>query len=347
MSDGGVAAPGSKRTRRMVVSTVDYHCAGGPFRIVSGGVRSPRGATMSERRRDAEANLDEVRRLLAMEPRGHSDMDGAFVMGPVDDGADLGVVFFETGGYSTACGHGTIALTTWALESGLVALQEPESRVVLDVPSGRIEALATVSEGKIQSVRFRNVPSFVYAEGVEVSTSIGPLSLDISFGGAFYAAVMTKQFGLTIDAEGLPGLIAVAREIKRGLSATDQPVHPLDPELKGVYGVMFIDEDDAVVPVSQRSVTVFGNGAVDRSPCGSGTSARLALLHSSGRVRPDEWTVQTSIIGSVFRGRIVEEVHVADIPAVVTEIEGRAHLTGFHHFVLESDDEIGPGFSLR
>ena len=215
-----------------------------------------------------------VRRLLVHEPRGHADMYGCFVVEPNDAAADLGVVFFHNAGYSTACGHGTIALVTWALDEGLVERREGENHVVVDVPSGRLDTWATVESGRVRSVRFRNVPSFVWAEGVE----LGERTVDVAFGGAFYASLEER-----VEPAELPRLIELGRELKRELEAWQDVVHPLEPELRDIYGVVFWqDEDDD--PLTQRNVTVFADGEVDRSPCGSGTSARLALLDRSGRL---------------------------------------------------------------
>jgi proline racemase len=322
------------RTR---VSAVDYHTAGEPFRIVTAGVPALEGATILERRRFAREHLDRFRRLLVFEPRGHADMYGCHVVPPNDDGADLGVVFFHNEGYSTACGHGTIALVTWALDEGVVERREGENHVVVDVPSGRLETWATVERGRVRSVRFRNVPSFVWAEGIEAAGS----PVDVAFGGAFYASVEER-----VEPAGLPRLIALGREIKAALEADHDVVHPLEPELRDVYGVIFWqhESDD---PVTQRNVTVFADGEVDRSPCGSGTSARLALLDAQGRLPRGETFRHLSIVGSEFTGRVVGETEVAGLPAVVTEVEGSAHRTGCAEFELDPHDPLGEGFLLR
>ena len=319
------------------IETVDYHTAGEPFRIVTGGVEPLRGETILDKRRDALARLDEVRRLLVFEPRGHADMYGCHVVEPNDSGAHLGVVFFHNAGYSTACGHGTIALVTWALDEGIVQRSEGENRVVVDVPSGRLEATAWVRDGRVRSVRFRNVPSFVWAEGLELGSRV----VDVAFGGAFYASVEER-----VEPGELPRLIELGRALKREVEDWQDVVHPLEPELRDVYGVIFWQEEGED-PLTQRNVTVFADGEVDRSPCGSGTSARLALLDRSRRLRRGEELRHLSIVGSEFRGRVVGETEVAGIPAVVTEVEGSAHRTGEHVFVLDSDDPLGEGFLLR
>ncbi len=320
-----------------MIETVDYHTAGEPFRIVTGGVEPLSGETILERRRDALDRHDHVRRLLVNEPRGHADMYGCFVCDPNDDGADLGVVFFHNAGYSTACGHGTIALVTWALDEGVIERQEGENRVVVDVPSGRLETVARVEGGKVRSVRFRNVPAFVWARSFETAGR----QVDVAFGGAFYASCPER-----VEPAELPRLIELGRQIKRELEAAHEIVHPLEPELRDVYGVIFWQQDTGEL-FTQRNVTVFADGEVDRSPCGSGTSARLALLDASGELPRGAELRHLSIVGSEFRGRVVEEVELAGRVAVVTEVEGSSYRTGRHTFELDLDDPLGTGFLLR
>jgi proline racemase/trans-L-3-hydroxyproline dehydratase len=312
-----------------LIETVDYHTGGEPFRIVTGGAQPLEGATILDKRRFALERLDHVRRLLVYEPRGHADMYGCFVVEPNDDGADLGVVFFHNAGYSTACGHGTIALVTWAIDSGLVAGPD----VVVDVPSGRLHTTARIEDGRVSSVRFRNVPSFVHARGLGAAGR----TVDVAFGGAFYASLEER-----VERGELPRLIELGREIKRDLERSHEVVHPDEPELRDVYGVIFWQEEGER-PLTQRNVTVFADGEVDRSPCGSGTSARLALLHDEGRLATGEPLRHLSIVGSEFTGIVVDETP----DGVVTEVEGSAHRTGRHEFEHDPHDELGEGFLLR
>jgi proline racemase len=322
------------------VETVDYHTAGEPFRIVTGGVPPLEGKTILDKRRFAAERLDEVRRLLVYEPRGHADMYGCFVTEPEDDGADLGVVFFHNAGYSTACGHGTIALVTWAIESGRVSGGDSETRVVVDVPSGRLQTFARVQDGHVTAVRFRNVPAFVVARDLEAAG----LAVDVSFGGAFYASV---EAPFPVEPGNLARFIEVGREVKRELERAREFVHPLEPELRDVYGVIFWQAEEVGPPLVQRNVTVFADGEVDRSPCGSGTSARLALLEATGELARGEELINRSIIGTEFLARVVGDAEVGGMPAVVTEVEGSAHYTGRHEFSLEPADPVGEGFLLR
>ena len=321
----------------MTVNAVDYHTAGEPFRIVTGGAPALEGRTILEKRRFAAERLDDLRRLLVYEPRGHADMYGCFVTEPEDEGADLGVVFFHNAGYSTACGHGTIALVTWALESGRLPAEEQETVVVVDVPSGRVPCTATVALGRVGRVRFTNVPAFVEAEGLEVDG----VHAAVAFGGAFYASV---EAPVPVEPANVPAFIARGRQIKRLLEAERDWVHPEEPELRDIYGVIFWQREGRG---TQRNVTVFADGEVDRSPCGSGTSARLALLHRSGELGRGETLRHLGVVGTEFDGRVVAEIDVAGRPAVVTEVSGSAHLVGRHEFVLEPDDPLGPGFLLR
>jgi proline racemase len=325
----------------VIVSTIDYHTAGEPFRIVTGGVGPIPGRTILDKRRFAAERLDRVRELLVNEPRGHADMYGCFVTEPEDEGGDLGVVFFHNAGYSTACGHGTIALATAALETGMLAVREPETELVIDAPSGRLPVVVEVADGRVRSVRFRNVPAFVAARGLR----LGEWEVDVAFGGAFYASVELP--GRVVRSE-LPRLIEAGRELKRALEDDREWAHPLEPELRDIYGVIFWqDEERGDGVLTQRNVTVFADGEVDRSPCGSGTSARLALLDAAGVLRRGEPLRHLSIVGTEFEGRVVADADVAGAPAVVTEITGSAHLTGLHQFVLEPDDDLGTGFLLR
>ncbi len=332
--------------RRALVSAVDYHTAGEPFRIVTGGAPLAQGDTVAERRVDATTRLDATRRLVVLEPRGHSGMYGCFLTPPDDGGAVLGALFFHQSGFSTACGHGTIALATWAADAGLVA---PDERsFFLDVPSGRVGVdLERRADGSVVSVGFRNVPAFVHERDVPVATSHGGVAADVAFGGAFYACLAANAVGLRVDRADLAGLIALGREVQRELDARAVATHPSDGRLNGIYGVIFTEDlgQDGDGGLLQRNVTVFGDGQIDRSPCGSGTSARLALLDGDGLPRGHD-LVHESIVGTRFRARVIESTIAEGRQAVLTEVRGRASLTGTHQFVLDPHDEVGEGFRL-
>ncbi|MFQ5427305.1 MAG: proline racemase family protein, partial [Gaiellales bacterium] len=239
---------------RETMRTVDYHTAGEPFRIVVDGAPELAGDTILARREHASLHLDHVRRLLVNEPRGHADMYGCFVTPPDDDGADLGVVFFHNAGYSTACGHGTIALVTWAIDSGTLPSRSPTTRVTIDVPSGRLVADAAVEDGSVVSVRFRNVPAYVHERHLSVETGRGPVTCDVGFGGAFYASVEAASVGAAVRPEHLPDLVGLGREIKCAIEARSSVVHPTEPQLEDIYGVIFFEPAPEAGLSAQRNV---------------------------------------------------------------------------------------------
>jgi proline racemase len=330
------------------ITCTDYHTAGEPFRILTGGVPELTGRSILDKRSYALENCDEVRQLVINEPRGHADMYGCYVTEPEDGDGDLGVVFFHNAGYSTACGHGTIALVTWALESGRLPVEGERTEVTVDAPSGRLTTVAKVHGQKVTSVRFRNVPSFVHSTGVEVDTSSGPLKADISYGGAFYASVDCADLGMTVEPKRLDRFISLGREIKAQLEKEHTIEHPDDPRLRDVYGVIFFERlPDEDGKLCQRNVTIFADGEVDRSPCGSGTSARLALLDAAGELARGEELIHRSIVDTVFTAAVVGDAAVTGYDAVITEVEGSAFLTGRHEFVLDPNDPVKTGFTLR
>ncbi|HKD96669.1 MAG TPA: proline racemase family protein [Micromonosporaceae bacterium] len=332
-----------------MLTTVDYHTAGEPFRIVTGGAPEPAGATILDRRATAQqGELDRLRALLCNEPRGHADMYGCFLVPPDDPAAHTGVLFWHKDGFSTACGHGTIALATYLVEEGIVACPDNGvATVVIDVPSGRVNAAVRREAGRVVSVAFVNVPSYVLATRVTADTTAGQVSADLSYGGAIYASVAASSVGLRVTPDHLPALIDIGRQVKWALNDTPQARHPTDPRLSGVYGTIWYDDLPTDTGVHQRNCTVFADGEVDRSPCGSGTSARLALLWAGGWLTTGDKLVHDSIIGSRFLGRVLGQTSADGRPAVVTEVEGSAYRTGEHRFVLDPDDPLGLGFQLR
>lgn len=330
------------------ITCTDYHTAGEPFRILTGGVPDLQGATVLDKRSYAADNLDHIRQLVINEPRGHADMYGCFVTAPDDEEGDLGVVFFHNDGYSTACGHGTIALVTWAIDTGRIPREGERVDVVVDAPSGRLRTVATMDGDRVESVRFRNVASYVHSTGVALETSAGPVTVDISYGGAFYASVHGADLDLSVEPKNLDRFIPLGREIKRLLEQTHEVVHPEDERLRDIYGVIFFERlPDEEGRLCQRNVAIFADGEVDRSPCGSGTSARLALLAASGELRPGQELLHRSIIDCDFTASVTGSITLAGQEAVVTEVEGSAFLTGHHEFILDRNDPLGTGFILR
>jgi proline racemase len=322
------------------LTTTDFHTAGEPFRIVLDGVPPIPGATVRERREAAARTeeVDRLRRLLCHEPRGHADMYGCFLVPPDDDGADLAVLFWHKDGYSTACGHGTIALGAWAVESGRIAAPADGAvDVVIDVPSGRVVATVTVRGGAVEHVGFRNVPARVVARGVRA----GDVEVDLAWGGALYAFVPASRLGLRVAPEQLPELIAAGRAIKGALDGTAVARHPEDDRLSGVYGTVL--HEDAGGPLEQRNVAIFADGEVDRSPTGSATSARTALLAEDGVLGEGQTWRNASIVGTSFEARALGRAP----DGLLTEVVGTAFRTGEHRFVLDPRDPLGTGFVLR
>ena len=331
--------------RCALIPAVDYHTAGEPFRIVTGGVPGLPGATVADRRVSAARRLDHVRRLLVQEPRGHGGMYGCFITPPDDEGAEFGAVFFHQSGFSTACGHGTIALGTWAADAGIVG--PAAGAFNIDVPSGRVGVrLHRDNAGRVSAVSFRNVPAWVSRRGITVATALGETTADIAFGGAFYASVAASSLGLAVSPADLPRLVEAGRSIAGQLNSSGAACHDADERLGGVYGVIFHEDLPAGDGhLAQRNVTIFGDGQVDRSPCGSGTSARVALLAGHG-LAEGQTLVHESIIGTRFEARITRAVTDTGRAAVETEVTGSASMTGLHQFVLEARDVLGTGFSL-
>jgi proline racemase len=308
----------------MEVRTVDYHTAGEPFRIVVSDIGEIPGANVRERRETAAATeaIDRVRRLLCHEPRGHADMYGCFVLPPDDDGADFGVLFWHKDGYSTACGHGTIALGAWAVQSGRVAAPgDGQADVMIDVPSGRVTARVRCAAGRVEDVVFVGVPASVRARAVDA----GEVKVDVAWGGAFYAFVPAAMFGLRVTPEDLPALIVAGRAVKAALDGTPVSRHPDDDRLSGIYGTVLTER---LGPRHHRNVAIFADGEVDRSPTGSATSARTALLLADGEIGIGDGWRNDSIAGTTFTARPIGEV----AEGVLTEVSGTAFRTGEHRF---------------
>jgi trans-L-3-hydroxyproline dehydratase len=329
------------------ITTIDAHTAGEPFRVITGGYPELPGDTILARRRYAMQHLDHLRTSLMWEPRGHADMYGCIVTPPVSPEADIGVLFIHNEGYSTMCGHGIIGIVKVALETGLLPMSAPQTTVKIDTPAGLVTAHARVTGNHVQSVAFHNVPSFVLAldEMVEVP-GLGPVRYDIAFGGAFYAFVQAEDVGLTCTPEDFRALIEKGTAIKRAVMASRPIPHPFEEDLSFLYGTIFI-----APPLGEgahsRNVCVFAEGEVDRCPTGTGVSARLAIHHARAEIGLGEPMVVESIIGTRFTGRIVQTTAFGSYAAVIPRIEGSAHITGRHEFLIDPDDPLRDGFILR
>jgi len=324
---------------------IDGHTAGNPVRLVAGGAPLLKGRTMAERRQDFIERFDWIRTSLCFEPRGHDMMSGGFLYPPADGDSDCGILFIETSGCLPMCGHGTIGMVTFALEHGLVEPAEP-GRLRIEVPAGRIEAAYETDGEKVTSVRIRNVPSYVAAEGVEVDLpGLGPLSVDIAYGGNFYAIVEPQGAYSGLDELGAARLVELSRTLRALLREAIEPVHPLDPRIRGVSHVLWADAPRGEGS-DGRNAVFYGERAIDRSPCGTGTSARLAHLAARGRLKPGDRFVHESYIGSRFIGRVEEEAEVGDHPAIIPSIEGSAVATGFNTIWVDRSDPFWRGFTV-
>jgi trans-L-3-hydroxyproline dehydratase len=347
----------------VTVKTIDAHAAGEPLRLIVDGFPSPHGRTMLDKREWVRAHADHLRRALMLEPRGHADMYGAILTEPVSPGSHAGVLFMHNEGYSTMCGHGIVAVTTIALERGLLMPGGDGTSVVYDSPAGTIRARARIGAGgagkagtageagrmagagRVESVAFLNVPSFVLHGGLIVKLGSRQIRADVAFGGAFYAIVDSEAVGLPIDVPHLPELRRVGMEIKHAIDAAQTVQHPLEPGLRGIYGTIFTGP-----PVDERSdlrnVTIFADAEVDRSPCGTGTAAVMAVIDAMGLLSEERPFVHESLIGTRFRGRVASRTAVGEYQAIVPEIEGSAWITGEHTFIVDDTDPLKDGFRI-
>jgi proline racemase len=300
---------------------------------------------MLERRETFLREMDDLRLLLMREPRGHAAMSGAILQPPTREDADWGVLFIEVSGCLPMCGHGTIGVATVLVETGMVAVTEPETVVRLDVPAGLVEARVAVEGGRARAVTLRNVPAFLHAQDRSVAVDgIGDVAYDMAFGGNFYAIVDAASVGVSVDPARSDELVERGLAVMRAIDAAERPVHPEDPRIAGCHHVVFHEpgRDGA----HARAATSIHPGWLDRSPCGTGTSARMAQLHARGALAIGEPFVNESVIGTRFTGRLVEETTVAGRPAVVPEITGRAWITGMGQYLLDAEDPFPAGFAL-
>ncbi|HEY0876521.1 MAG TPA: proline racemase family protein [Vicinamibacterales bacterium] len=377
------------------IETIDAHTAGEPLRLILKGFPAVEGGTVLEQREFVREHYDHLRRALMLEPRGHADMYGALLTPPEHPGSHAGVLFMHNEGFSTMCGHGIIAVATIAIERGLIDVPvnaDGTARLVLDSPAGPIEATAYVGPGisraeyvgpgfsraedvgpgfsraRVTSVRFRNVPSFVLHPALSIQVGTRHVRVDVAFGGAFYAIVDSEAVGVPITPARLPDLRRIGMEIKHAVEKAVTVEHPLEPQLQGIYGTIFTGppSDEGA---DLRNVTIFADAEVDRSPCGTGTAAVMAVLHAMGILTEgDQVFTHESIVGSTFRGRVVgtttlstansqgaksQEVNSQGaqsqgepIDAIVPEIEGEAYITGEHTFIIDERDPFREGFRL-
>jgi proline racemase len=328
---------------RHVYHAVDSHTEGMPTRVITGGVGVIPGNTMAERRAYFMAKLDHIRTRLMYEPRGHSAMSGAILQPPTRADADWGVLFIEVSGCLPMCGHGTIGVATVLVETGMVEVTEPVTTVRLDTPAGLVAARVSVVDGVARSVTIRNVPAFSVGLDRTVRVpGIGEVGYDLAFGGNFYAILPIERVGLPFDRAAGQRILDAGLAIMDAINADDCPVHPDDPDIARCHHVQFV-APGSDARHSRHAMAIYP-GWFDRSPCGTGTSARMAQLHARGELDLDQEFVNESFIGTRFIGRLVDRTEVAGVPAVVPEITGRAWLTGTAQYLLDPDDPFPDGF---
>ncbi|RKY82123.1 proline racemase [candidate division KSB1 bacterium] len=329
------------------IKTIDMHTCGEPLRIIYSGIPEIKGNTILERRRFMKENFDYLRTALMWEPRGHADMYGCILSEPVSDEADFGIMFLHNEGYSTMCGHAIIAITKAAVETGIVNSVEPVTEVKIDSPAGLVTSFARVSQGKVSSVFFRNVPSFVLAldEHVDIP-GLGTIRYDIAFGGAFYAFVKADDLGLKMKPENYRDLIEAGMAVKRAVMKAREIPHPFEKDLSFLYGTIFTGSPESK-DADSRNVCIFAEGEVDRSPTGTGVSARMALHYARGEIGINKPMVIESILGTRFTGRVHSETSFGPYKAVIPEVEGTAFITGKNEFVIDPEDSLKHGFILR
>ncbi|MGC8535832.1 MAG: 4-hydroxyproline epimerase [Rhizomicrobium sp.] len=324
---------------------IDGHTAGNPVRLVVGGAPLLRGASMGERRQDFLQRFDWIRNGLCFEPRGHDMMSGGFLYPPTRSDTDIGILFIETSGCLPMCGHGTIGMVTFGLEHGLIKPRE-EGHLKIEVPAGLIDVEYALTAGKVEWVRIRNVPAYVAATDIRIDVpDFGPLKVDVSYGGNYYAIVEPQGPYSGLDDLGAERIKELSRKVRSQIQAVFEPVHPLDERIRGVSHVLWADRPRSE-GADGRNAVFYGNGAIDRSPCGTGTSARLAHLVFTGRLKKGDSFVHESYIGSRFIGRVEDLTELGGKPAIIPSIQGTAYTTGFNTIWIEPNEPFPQGFSV-
>jgi len=326
--------------------TIDSHTAGEPTRLIVGGLPPIPGATVAEKRQCLMRDWDHVRLQLTREPRGHRDMVAALVTEGTSEGADFGLIYMDARRYPYLCGHATIGAVATLIQAGVVEAVEPETTVIVDTPSGPAEAVARVRDGQVDSVTIQLAPSFVYGENLDLDVpGLGRIQVDTVCVGGFFAMVSVEQIGLALTLHNVDRLIALGMRIIEAANAQLTVRHPTRPEVNTVDVTEFYDLSEHKLGRGVSAV-VYGESHIDRSPCGTGTSAKMALLHHRGKLALDQPFVNAGILGTTFEGRLVAEIKVGQLPAVLPEVRGSAHITGIHQFVLDPRDPFPRGFLL-
>jgi 4-hydroxyproline epimerase len=324
---------------------IDGHTAGNPVRLVTSGAPPLEGTTMSERRQDFMKRFDWIRKGLMFEPRGHDMMSGGFLYPPTNPDSEAGILFIETSGCLPMCGHGIIGIVTFAIEHGLVRPRTP-GRLTLDVPAGQVAVAYNEQDGRVRSVCLTNVASYVAAQKISIEAPrFGPLTLDIAYGGNFYAIIEPQGTYQGLDQLGAARILELSPIVRRLVREKLEPTHPDDPSIRGVSHVMWTNAPKAK-GADGRNAVFYGERAIDRSPCGTGTSARLAHLHAKGQLKVGDSFVHESYIGSLFKGRIEAETKVGPHAAIIPSIEGSAFATGFNQIWIDDSDPFPQGFQV-
>jgi len=327
-----------------VFKAIDTHTVGEFTRVLFSGLPELEGNTMIERKNFLAKHHDRYRQSLMYEPRGHHDMFGAYICEPIHPEADFGVIFMDTGEYLNMCGHGTIGSVTALIESGMVEAKEPYTEVVLDAPAGLIRTKAEVKDGKVLNVTLTNVPAFLYKENLKTTIGGREITYDISFGGSFFALCDVTQIGLKVEPKHIPALTKFGMELIKKVNTEQTIQHP-------TLDITSVDLAELYCPTDTpgcdyRNVVIFGNNMADRSPCGTGTSAKLAALHARGQIDIGQEFVYESFIGSQFKGVIKETAKVGEFDAVVPMITGSAYVTSEATYVIDPDDPLKYGFEV-
>jgi proline racemase len=332
------------RSKR-IFHAVDSHTEGMPTRVITGGVAPIPGSSMAERRRYFLDNLDDIRTLLMYEPRGHAAMSGAILQPATRPDADFGVLYIEVSGCLPMCGHGTIGVATVLVETGMVPVIEPVTTIRLDTPAGLVRAFVQVEEGRAKSVTIENVPSYSHTLDASVEVpGYGEIGYDLAYGGNFYAILPVERVGLPFDRSAKDEIIKAGLAIMDAINTRAEPVHETDPGIRGGHHVQFLSPDSDAR--RSRNAMAIHPGWFDRSPCGTGTSARMAQLHARGELALDTDFENESFIGTRFTGRLVGEGRVGERDAVVPTVTGRAWITGTAQYHLDPDDPFPSGFLL-
>jgi proline racemase len=329
------------------IIAVDSHTMGEPTRVVIGGIPQIPGNSMPEKKEYLEKHMDHIRRALMLEPRGHDDMFGSIITAPTRPEAHLGIIFMDSGGYLNMCGHGTIGAATVAVEMGMVEVREPETEVVLETPAGLVKARVKVEKGRARGVTFQNVPAFLFKKDVEVEVPpYGTVKIDIAFGGSFFAIVKAKDLEIEVKKENIYKLIEIGLKVREEANKKVRVYHPEKPHIKTV-DLTEISDYPTHPGAHAKNVVIFGEKSVDRSPCGTGTCAKMADLYFRGELGLNQDFIHESILGTLFTGRLVGRTKVGEFEAVIPEITGRAFITGVNHYMLDEEDPLKYGFSLR